>query len=74
MIGIIGIISVLSILQSVGGGYGRFKSRGDRIYYYKMENLNTTGEVGRICDKIIPHTNVTISIDNKTSIVPFENK
>lgn len=35
------------------------------MYFFKTEFLNTTGEAGRMCDKVIPHTNVTISVDNR---------
>lgn len=74
VIGLTGIVSVLSVSHSVGAWHARFKSREECMYYYKIENLNTTGEAARICDKIIPHTNVTISIYNNTSLVPLENK
>jgi hypothetical protein len=74
VIGLTGIILLQSVSQSVGAWHARFESREECMYYYKIENLNTTGDAARICDKIIPHTNVTISIYNKTSLVPFENK
>jgi len=68
------LLLAASLSQSAGAWHARFESREDCMYYYKIENFNTTGEAGRICDKIISHTNVTISIDNKTSIETLENK
>ena len=67
-IGIAGLMSTLSVLQSEVAWHARFDSREECMYYYKMENLNTTGEAARICDKIIPHTNVTISVNNETTM------
>jgi len=58
----------LTVLQSVDASYARFESREERTYFYKIENLNTTGKVARICNKIIPYTNVTIATDNNTTI------
>ena len=71
VIGLIGLISALTGLQSVDAWHARFESREECMYYYKIENLNTTGEAARICDKIIPHTNVTIAVDNKTTVAPL---
>jgi hypothetical protein len=53
--------------------HARFESR-EEFYYFKTEYLNTTGDAARACDKIIPHTNVTMAMNNKTSMVPLENK
>ena len=70
VIGLMGLISALTVLRSVDAWHARFESREECMYFFKTEYLNTTGEAARTCDKIIPHTNVTISLDNKTTIVP----
>ena len=72
---ITGLISVLTLLQSADAWHTIFESRKECMYFLKTEYHNTTGEAGRMCDKIIPHTNVTlasdnITTDNKTTIVP----
>jgi hypothetical protein len=51
-----------------------FQSREDCMYFFKTERLNTAGEADKICDKKIPHTNVTIGIDNEDTTVLLENK
>ena len=64
---ITGVLSTLTVLQSADAWHVRFESREECMYFFKTEFLNTTGEAGRMCDKIIPHTNVTISLDNRTT-------
>ena len=58
----------LTVLESVDAWHARFESREERMYFYKIENLNTTAKIARICNKIIPYTNVTIATDNNTTI------
>lgn len=72
--GISGLTSALTVSQSADAWHTIFQSREECMYFLKTEHLNTTGEAARTCDKIIPHTNVTITTDNKTTIVPLENK
>ena len=66
-IAITGVLSTLAFLQSADAWHARFESREECMYFFKTEFLNTTGEAGRMCDKVIPHTNVTISVDNRTT-------
>ena len=48
-------------------GMPDLKAEKNVCIFFKTEFLNTTGEAGRMCDKVIPHTNVTISVDNRTT-------
>jgi hypothetical protein len=66
-IAITGVLSTLTFIQSVDAWHTRFESREECMYFFKTEFLNTTAEAGRMCDKVIPHTNVTISVDNRTA-------
>lgn len=62
---ITGVLSTLTVLQSADAWHARFESREECMYFFKTEFLNTTGEADRMCGKVIPHTNVTISVDNR---------
>lgn len=67
VIAITGVLSTLTVLQSADAWHARFESREECMYFFKTEFLNTTAEAGRMCDNVIPHTNVTISVDNMTT-------
>ena len=67
VIAITGVLTTLTFLQSAHAWHARFESREECMYFFKTEFLNTTGEAGTMCDKVIPHTNVTISVDNRTT-------
>ena len=64
---ITGLILVLTLLQSAHAWHTIFESREECMYVLKTEYLNTTPQAARMCDKIIPHTNVTITMENKNT-------
>jgi hypothetical protein len=73
-VGTTGLISTLTVSHLVDAWHTMFQSREDCMYFFKTERLNTAGEADKICDKKIPHTYVTIGIDNEDTTVLLENK